>query len=122
MKPFAPNLDPGPLRRGLCALGAALLACNPAAIHGTTPGGSGGAAPAGSGAGGAGPGTGVSLPDAGVSTSDARSDGPPGPPATCAHEIQGAKSVPVDLLLLVDTSQSMRDWAGMRASGRWCTP
>jgi hypothetical protein len=99
-------------------LAAAVLgaACQPAKVSGggatggagPSPAGGGGAAPGGGG-GGAGPN--LNLPDA------APSGPPPAPPApgTCAAEVHTAEKVPLDLLLLVDTSDSMNELSGMQS-------
>ena len=57
---------------------------------------------------------GFALPDAGTPAADggAGSVPPPGGAMTCASETHEAKPVPVDLMLLVDTSGSMYELAG----------
>jgi hypothetical protein len=90
---------------GLVVAAAAQLSCNPP-IQTARPDGSGDGA-AGSAEGGG--------PDFGLPISDAATVVPPPPPAKCAEDVHHAESVPVDLLLLVDTSESMNDLAGMRS-------
>ena len=95
-----------------------LAACQPAKISGNSgsPGRgrvghgqrrqrcSGGAAPGGSGPG-------LVLPDASAGGAP-----PPPPPATtCATDVHRAEKVPLDLLLLVDTSDSMNELSGMQS-------
>src|SRR6185369_8201370 len=86
-------------------------------------GGHGGSAGGGSGgAGGGSGGTTAAVPDGSFGYD--RLDGgpvitPDGAGPTCAEDTHTAKRVPLDLLLLVDSSESMKDLAGDRPSGRW---
>jgi Mg-chelatase subunit ChlD len=92
------------------AFGVALLGCNEAVVDSPAPRGSGGGPAAGAGGGAQGPGVVISGADAGAEVAS-----PSSSPATCAEDVHRAESVPVDLLLLVDTSESMNDVAGMRS-------
>jgi hypothetical protein len=91
------------LRTGLL-LAALCGACGPPRLSGQ-PGGrpSAGEAPPG-------PAPGFSLPDAGAAQTP-----PPAPAGPCAGEAHQAEIVPVDLMLLMDTSFSMNSTAGTRS-------
>jgi hypothetical protein len=107
----------------LLAAAALAAGCQPARISGGNSGGSGPGA-GGNGATGAGaPGgsagspaptggvPGLNLPDAGPGGAN-----PTPPPAmTCATDVHRAEKVPLDLLLLVDTSDSMNQLSGMQS-------
>jgi hypothetical protein len=55
-------------------------------------------------------------PDSGFFLSDGPSATPAPPPrAACGEEVHRAQGAPLDLLVLVDTSQSMNEMAGMRS-------
>ena len=54
------------------------------------------------------------LPDAGSAAPGGSPAPPPGPNATCASETHAAEQVPLDLVLLVDTSGSMYELAGQQ--------
>lgn len=69
-------------------------------------GGSGGSTPGGGGPGGS-EGSSFVLPDAGPAPDVAATN------QSCAEEAHKAEIVPVDLMLLIDTSASMTDSAGM---------
>ncbi len=110
--------DGGQFTTLLLAAGAlALAACQPAKISGGS--GTGGGAGSGAAAGGSGGGTtptagsggGLVLPDASPGAT------PPAPPPgnTCGTDVHRAEKVPLDLLLLVDTSDSMNELSGMQS-------
>ncbi|HEY0705928.1 MAG TPA: vWA domain-containing protein [Polyangia bacterium] len=85
------------------------LACNKADVRSTPSGGGGAGETRSPGAGG---GSGldarpIALPEVGAEASSTSSSSPPDAPATCAGESFEAQTVPVDLLLVVDTSRSM---------------
>jgi Mg-chelatase subunit ChlD len=91
-----------------------VLACTPPTVHTTGPPGTGGktgSAGAGGGAGG-----GAIPTDPSLRVPDAGADGPTAAPAAeqkCAEDVHQAERVPLDLLLLVDTSGSMDRKIGM---------
>jgi hypothetical protein len=108
--PPAASRMPASYRPGLVATALTalfLVACDPAKVDGGgTPGTAGaGGVTLGGGAGGSSspPGGGVALPDAAPASEDA----PPPSSGTCAEDSVKAERVPVDLLLLVDSSSSM---------------
>ena len=94
----------------------AFLGCQDARVSG------GGGAPAAGGSvpgpgGGAQPGgqvPGLSLPDAGPAGGGMPAPTPPGPGDRCAEEAHSAQIVPLDLLLLVDSSGSMNEMVATR--------
>ena len=100
----------------LLALGVGASACDTPKIE--RPEGSGPASGrAGSSGSGNGGGSGVSLPDAGPGAPGGGSapGGGPNPSDKCAEQAHQAELVPLDLMLLVDTSGSMNDPAGNRS-------
>ena len=108
----------------LAATATVAVSCNEAQVSG--PGG-GGPGPAGTGpAGSAGPGTGPGSGSGGGSSGVTLPDPPKTPVASpdagalqCAAEAFKAEIVPLDLMLLVDSSSSMTGSAGMRS--KWQT-
>ena len=92
----------------------ALAACQNAEVMPVGSGALGGSGPAAAPAAGSGsgnPGSTVTLPDAGANPAPS----PPGPGERCAEDSHQAEQIPVDLLLLVDTSGSMKVLGGNRS-------
>ena len=109
-------------RRTLAWLaGILLLACDAATVR--SPGARGAGGAEASGAGGpagspAGTGPSIDLPDAAAGEAGPGAVGqPPGPGERCAADVYSAEVAPLDLLLLVDSSGSMREPAG--ALSKW---
>jgi hypothetical protein len=119
-----PQRVPGCRLVNQCAIAAslavALAGCSQPAVTGK-PGGGGAGAAGGAGGGGAGAGgpsadAGFVIPEAGPAADVAA--GPGGPVGEqCAETSKQAEQVPVDLLLLVDSSGSMSQQSG--ASTKW---
>jgi hypothetical protein len=87
---------------------------------GSAPGRGGGSGPAGGGGGSGGTGTGgpgLAIPDAGADLGPGSPGGPPGIGEQCAESSKQAEQVPVDLMLVVDSSGSMVDASG--TSTKW---
>ena len=103
------------------AAALAAAACQPAKVtsegsaggSGGGPGLTGGSGPGGSGSGPSttGGAPGLVLPDAGPGGANPA----PPPTTTCATDVHRAEKVPLDLLLLVDTSDSMNELSGMQS-------
>jgi hypothetical protein len=109
------SVPAGRPRSSLVAIaGLALLGCSPPTVH--TAGPPAGGAPGG----GLGTGGGALPPDPGLRNPDAGPSAPVVAPAgdqKCAEDVHQAEQVPLDLLLLVDTSGSMGKSTGM--STKW---
>jgi hypothetical protein len=93
----------------LAAAVALFPACNQAEVTGKN-GPASGRAPQGPNGAGAGMQPGIGLPDASAADAAAATPG-----EKCAEETYAADAVPLDLLLLVDTSGSMSEPAGQRS-------
>ena len=93
-----------------------LISCQPPPVESAGPAGEADAATTGGTAGARGPDFAVSFPDGGA-TPDAAT-APPADEKACAGELHEGQLVPVDLLLLLDTSGSMEDNAGGKSKWR----
>jgi hypothetical protein len=90
-----------PFAAAVLMLAVLSVACEPHRVSGQQ----GGRPSAGEGP----PPPGFTLPEGGAAQTP-----PPGPPAACAGEAHQAEIVPVDLMLLMDTSASMNSTSGAR--------